>query len=148
MNLVMKNDKDWWEKNTPTKKYVQAYSNVDWEKRDKEILKCVRQTIQNILESDEKPQRISLRLIKIRSGLKSFDLQLDKLPLAKSFINSVLETPLDLHKRRIQWAIVKLNEEGKALTVSNITAMTGVGNKYRKQVVEEIKRALGELGER
>ena len=26
--------------------------------------------------------------------------------------------------------------------------MTGVGNKYRKQVVEEIKRALGKLGKR
>jgi hypothetical protein len=53
---------------------------------------------------------------------------------------------MDLHKRRIQWAIDKLNEEGKALTVSNITVMTGVGNKYRKQVVDEIKRVLGELG--
>ena len=145
---LCRNDREWWEKNTPAKKYVQAYSNVDWETRDKEILQCVKKTVQEILESDEKPQRISLRLIKIRSGLKSFDIQLDKLPLTKSFINSVKETPLDLHKRRIQWAIVRLNEEGKALTVSNITVLTGVGNKYRKQVVEEIKRALGELGER
>lgn len=144
---LCKNDREWWEKNIPAKKYVQAYSNVDWEARDEEILKCVRQTVQNILESDEKPQRISLRLIKTMSGLKSFDLQLDKLPLTKLLINSVIETPMDLHKRRIQWAIEKLNEEGKALTVSNITVMTGVGNKYRKQVVEEIKRVLGELGE-
>jgi hypothetical protein len=145
---LCKNDRGWWEKNTPAKKYVQAYSNVDWETRDKEILQHVKQTVQEILESDEKPQRISLRLIKTKSGLKSFDLQLDKLPLTKSFINSVIETPMDLHKRRIQWAIDKLNEEGKALTVTNITVMTGVGNKYRKQVVEEIKRVLGELGER
>jgi hypothetical protein len=127
---------------------VQADNTNDWETKDKEILQRVKQTIQEILESDEKPQRISLWLIKIQSGLKSFDIQLDKLPLTKSFINSVIETPLDLHKRRIQWAIVKLNEEGKALTVSNITVLTGGGNKYRKQVVEEIKRALGELGER
>jgi len=145
---LCRNDREWWEKNTPAKKYVQAYSNVDWEARDEEILKCVRQTVQKILESDEKPQRISLRLIKTKSGLKSFDLQLDKLPLTKSFINSVIEAPMELHKRRIQWAIDKLNEEGKALTVTNITAMTGVGNKYRKQVVEEIKRVLGELSER
>ena len=55
---------------------------------------------------------------------------------------------MDLHKRRIQWAIEKLNEEGKSLTVSNITAVTGVGNKYRKQVVEEIKRVLRELSKR
>ena len=148
MNLVMKNDKDWWEKNTPTKKYVQAYSNVEWKTKDKEILQRVKQTVQEILESNEKPQRISLRLIKIWSGLKSFDLQLDKLPLTKSFINSVKETPIELHKRRIQWAIDKLNEEGDALTVSNITVLTGVGNKYGKQVVEEIERVLGELGER
>ena len=145
---LCKYDKDWWEENTPKKKYVQADSTIDWETRDKEILQCVKQTVQEILESDEKPQRISLRLIKTKSGLKSFDLQLDKLPLTKSFINSVIENPMDLHKRRIQWAIDKLNEEGKALTVTNITAMTGVGNKYRKQVVEEIKRVLGELVER
>jgi hypothetical protein len=145
---LCKHDKDWWEKNTPTKKYVQAYSNVDWEERDKEILKCVRQTVQKILGSDERPQRISLRLIKTRSGLKSFDLQLDKLPLVQKYIDSVIETPIDLHKRRIRWAINKLNEEGKVLTITNITAMTGVGNKYRKQVVEEIKRVLGELGEK
>jgi len=31
--LVMQNDREWWEKNTPAKKYVQAYSNVDWETR-------------------------------------------------------------------------------------------------------------------
>ncbi|MGI6538940.1 MAG: TnsD family Tn7-like transposition protein [Caldicoprobacterales bacterium] len=136
---LCRNDREWWEKNTPKKKYVQADNTIDWETKDKEILQRVKQTVQEILESDKKPQRISLRLIKIRSGLKSFDIQLDKLPLTKSFINSVLETPLDLHKRRIQWAIDKLNKEGKALTVSNITAMTGVGNKYRKQVVEEIK---------
>ena len=106
------------------------------------------QTVQEILGSGGKPQRISLRLIKTKSGLKSFDLQLDKLPLTKLFINSVIETPMDLHKRRIQWAIEKLNKEGKALTISNITVMTGVGNKYRKLVIEEIKKALEELGER
>lgn len=144
---LCKNDREWWEKNSLAKKYVQAHSNVDWETRDKEILQHVKQTVQEILESDEKPQRISLRLIKTMSGLKSFDLQLDKLPLTKSFINSVIESPMDLHKRRIQWAIDKLNEEGRELTITNITAMTGVGNKYRKQVVEEIKRVLGELGE-
>jgi len=55
---------------------------------------------------------------------------------------------MDLQKRRVQWAIDKLNEEGDALTITNITAITGVGNKYRKQVVEEIKRVLGELNER
>jgi hypothetical protein len=41
-----------------------------------------------------------------------------------------------------------LNEKGKALTITNITAMTGVGNKYREQVVEEIKRVLEGLGKR
>jgi len=112
---LCKNDREWWEKNSLAKKYVQAHSNVDWETRDKEILQHVKQTVQEILESDEKPQRISLRLIKTRSELKSFDPQLDKLPLTKSFINSVIETPIELHKRRIQWAIDKLNERRQGI---------------------------------
>ena len=143
---LCKNDREWWEKNSLAKKYVQAHSNVDWEARDEEILKCVRQTVQNILESDEKPQRISLRLIKTMSGLKSFDFQLDKLPLTKAFINSVIETPIDLHKRRIQWAIRKLKEEGKEFGVYTIVDMIGVGNRYRKQVMEEVKRVLEDMG--
>ena len=143
---LCRNDREWWEKNSLAKKYVQAYSNVDWEARDEEILKCVRQTVQNILESDEKPQRISLRLIKTMSGLKSFDFQLDKLPLTKAFINSVIETPIDLHKRRIQWAIRKLKEEGKEFGVYTIVDMIGVGNRYRKQVMEEVKRVLEDMG--
>ncbi|MFU0827929.1 MAG: TnsD domain-containing protein [Lachnoclostridium sp.] len=143
---LCKNDREWWEKNTPAKKYIQAYSNVDWETRDKEILQHVKQTVQEILESDEKPQRISLRLIKTKSGLKSFDLQLDKLPLTKEFTNSVIETPVDLHKRRIQWAVRKLKEEGKDFGVYTIVNMVGVGNRYRKQVVEEVKRVLEDMG--
>jgi hypothetical protein len=109
---LCKYDKEWWEKNTPAKKYVQADNTVDWEIRDKEILQHVKQTVQEILESEEKPQRISLRLVKTRSGIKSFDLQLDKLPPTKAFIDSSIETPMDLHKRRIRWAIDTLNEEG------------------------------------
>jgi len=139
---LCKNDREWREKNTPAKKYVQAHSNVDWEARDKVILKCVRQTVQKILESDDKPQRISLLLIKTRPGLKSFDLQLDKLALTKTFVNSVIETPVDLHKRQIQWAIRKLKEEGKDFGIYTIVDMVGAGNRYRKQAVEEVKRVL------
>ena len=35
---LCKNDREWWEKNSLAKKYVQAHSNVGWETRDKEIL--------------------------------------------------------------------------------------------------------------
>jgi len=52
---------------------------------------------------------------------------------------------MDLHKRRIQWAIRKLMEEGKGFGVYTIVDMVGVGNRYRKQVVEEVKRVLEDM---
>ncbi len=66
--------------------------------------------------------------------------------MTKAFINSVIETPIDLHKRRIQWAIRKLKEEGKEFGVYTIVDMIGVGNRYRKQVMEEVKRVLEDMG--
>ncbi len=67
-------------------------------------------------------------------------------PFTKTFINSVIETPVDLHKRRIQWAIRKLKEEKKDFGVYTIVDMVGVGNRYRKQVAEEVKRVLEDMG--
>jgi DNA-binding transcriptional MerR regulator len=142
---LCKNDREWWEKNSPGKKFVQASNMVDWNARDKEILEVVKHTVKDILESSEKPQRISLRLIKTRSGLKSFDLLLDKLPMTREYIHSVIETPMELHRRRIQWAIRKLRDEKKEFGVYTVVNMVGVGNRYRKQVVEEIKTVLDNL---
>lgn len=115
---------------------------VNWNARDKEILEVVKHTVKDILDSSGKPQRISLRLIKTRSRLKSFDLQLDKLPMTKEYIHSVIETPMELHKRRIRWAIDTLIREGESLSVYKILGMVGVGNKYRKAVKAEVIRQL------
>lgn len=142
---LCKNDREWWEQNSPGKKFVQANNMVDWSARDREILEKVKHTVKELLDCNEKPQRISLRLIKTRSGLKSFDLQLDKLPLTEEYIHSVIETPMELHRRRIRWAIRKLRNEGKELGVYNIVNLVGVGNRYRKQVVEEVKTVLDKL---
>lgn len=142
---LCKNDREWWEQNTPAPKYIQSDCSIDWANRDASILEVIKSTVQKILASNEKPQRISLRLIKISSQLKSFDLQLDKLPITKAYINTVIETPFDLHKRRIHWAVRKLQEEGKDFGVYTIVEMTGVGNRYRKQVVEEVIRVLDDL---
>lgn len=81
-------------------------------------------------------------MIKTKSGLKSFDLQLDKLPLTKEYIDSVIESAMDLYQRRIRWAIDQIQEEGGALTITNFTSMTGVGNKFRKQVAKEVRKVL------
>ncbi|MBZ4647153.1 MAG: hypothetical protein JG777_2642 [Clostridia bacterium] len=51
-----------------------------------------------------------------------------------------------MHKGRIQWAIRKLKEGGKDFGVYTIVDMVGVGNRYRKQVVEEVKRVLEDMG--
>ena len=40
---------------------MQADNTNDWETKDKEILQRVKQTIQEILESDEKPQRYKFK---------------------------------------------------------------------------------------
>lgn len=65
--------------------------------------------------------------------------------MTKAFINSVIEPPMDLHKRQIQWAIRKLKDEGKDFGVYTIVNMVGVGNRCRKQVVEDVKRVLEDM---
>ena len=69
---LCKNDREWWEQNSPAPQQALSSSPVNWEERDKEILEVVKQTVRRIFSSEEKPQRISLRLIRTWSGIKGF----------------------------------------------------------------------------
>ena len=62
--------------------------------------------------------------------------------------NGIVNMNLKMESSIIRVRVDEFNGEGKVLAVTNINAMTGVGNKYRKRVVEEITNVLEELGGR
>lgn len=131
---LCKNDREWWEQHAPVGKFVQAVQMADWVARDEDIYIGIMHTVKHILESDEKPQRISIRLLEKQSGIKSLSVHLNRLPKTKAYIESVIESPIDLHRRRIRWAITQLERTVGKITVNEVLKMTGVGNRYRADV--------------
>ena len=61
---LYRNDRGWLNQNSPDKKTTNAiYSRVDWNQRDNVILSQVKEIVDKMLNSDGKPERITISLI-------------------------------------------------------------------------------------
>ena len=84
-------------------------NKVDWEKRDREILDEFINVIEQLLNYEGKPERVTICRIGKKIGkLSILEKHLDKLSLTKEYLEQHLETVEKYQKRRIKWAINEL----------------------------------------
>lgn len=109
---LYRNDREWLNSNSPIRRQVSNANNrVNWNKRDEEILEAVKDVIDTIMQSTEKPERITIGLVGKKIGkLSLLEKHLNKLPLTNAYLNSEVETVKDFQKRRIKWAIERSDE--------------------------------------
>lgn len=138
--FLYRNDRDWLNTYSPVKKRIQTpYQRVDWEKRDKELLKQVKKMVQNWDKDAEKPTKITVTSI----GRKINELSLlqkkaDKLPITMEYIDRVSEGTVAFQKRRVEFTIEKLKEEGEPILEWQIYRKAGL----RPTVSNEVKRLI------
>ena len=78
-----------------------ANNRVDWYQRDNEILSQIKGVVDKILNSDDKPERITISLIGNKLGIRGLlEKHLDKLPKTKAYLDSVKETNRDFRLKR------------------------------------------------
>jgi|GEM_PF-1586242 len=124
-----------WLRNNSSKVKMTNYT-VNWEERDKELLSKVEKVIEDMKKG--KPERITWTSIGKRLGICGWLLKRkDKLPLTKKFIESKLETLDEFHIRKIKWAIEELNKQGKEITFWNIVEVSGVKEKYLRNILNK-----------
>jgi DNA-binding MarR family transcriptional regulator len=151
MNKVLftwlyRNDREWLNNNSPAKKRVNnGYIRVDWDSRDKEILPKVEGIVKDMLNSKEKPERISISKIGSKLGIRALlEKHLDKLPRTKAYLDSVKESGRDFRVRRIKWAIRELEKEGQELKEWRIIRKAGIRKEYQENIEIELENLIGQ----
>jgi len=139
-------DREWLNQNSPDNKVANAVnSRVDWEQRDNEILFQIKGIVDKMLNSDEKPERITISLIGSKLGIRGLlEKHLDKLPKTKAYLDSVKETNHDFRLRRIRWAVKELEKEGEELQMWKIIRKAGIREEYQAKLMEVVANLLVE----
>ena len=130
---LYRNDREWLNQNSPDKKVSNTVNRrVDWNQRDNEILSQIKEIVDKMLNSDEKPERITISLIGSKLGIRGLlEKHLDKLPKTKAYLDSVKETNHDFRLRRFRWAVKELEKEGEELQLWKIMRKAGIRNIYQ-----------------
>ncbi len=101
-DFLYRYDKAWLRENSPKRKRKQVKNDIDWEKRDEEILKKVKDILPEILDESIKPVRLTKGLIGRKIGeVILAQKKLDNIPKSKELINSIVESIEEYQKRRV-----------------------------------------------
>ncbi|MDP4086128.1 MAG: TnsD family transposase [Bacillota bacterium] len=137
---LYRNDRDWLNDNSPVKKRIQTPNQrVDWENRDKELLKQVKKVVQTWDKEVEKPTKITITSIgKKINELSLLQKKADKLPKTIAYIDKVSEDTVDFQKRRVEFTLEKLKKENEPILEWKVYKKAGL----RPTVSNEVKRLI------
>jgi len=129
---LYRNDRVWLDKHSPKPSKKKTRNNrVDWNQRDLEVLAKVQHAVCRILESDEKPKRLTVSRIGAIAGVRSLlEKHLDHLPETKKYLEQVVESEEQYRLRKIQWAIEGLRRQGEPLQEWKVLRKAGIRKEY------------------
>ncbi|HKQ04867.1 MAG TPA: TnsD family transposase [Blastocatellia bacterium] len=140
---LYRNDRSWLDKNSPPR-FVRAQrvARVDWRRRDGEVLRLVKGSVQKILQRVP-PVRVTQSRIGKAIGLVSLlERHLDKLPLTQGFLTSVVESIEDFQIRRIKHVIQELAQRGSQIRGWQVVRLSGLGRRISPKVAEAIAEGI------
>ncbi|MCX7745573.1 MAG: TnsD family transposase [Clostridia bacterium] len=144
---LYRHDREWLNENSPKPKSIlMNKGRVDWKERDALVLKKIKSVVKDILLAKGKPIRLSLsRIGKNSEQLGLLEKHLDKMPLTKAYIESVVEDDSDYRKRRVRWAVCELNNSGKEPKVWNVMRKAGIRSEYLSWIENYIQCKIEEI---
>jgi hypothetical protein len=142
-NRLVKNDRQWLLSNSKTRGEI--LDNIDWIKRDKELLIQV-QVIVNSMHTG-RPEHVQWHSVGGRLGINGwFGKNRDRLPLIKEYLDNNIETLQKFHLRRIAWALKELEYENEVITPNKLLEKAGVKPRYINIINEEVRELLRKNG--
>ncbi|WP_160691712.1 TnsD family Tn7-like transposition protein [Clostridium sp. C2-6-12] len=110
-----KYDKKWLTENSPVKKTCGHSKKIDWTKRDEEVLQEIKEVVEAIYNSKEKPERVTVGAIGRKIG-KVYLLQkyLDKMPNTKVYLQEEVESVKEYQDRRVKWVRENVTTNGES----------------------------------
>lgn len=135
---LYRNDREWMKENSPKAKKGTSPARIDWDKRDEERLGQVSKVVEDLLNSEKKPIRITIGKIGFLIGERALlEKKLDKMPNTKSYLQEKIETVEQFQERRILYAIHQFRDQGKELIPWKILRSAGIkGHKKWSEVIK------------
>lgn len=141
---LYKNDKKWLDGyGTIVHKRSKIGTRVDWKKRDEDILNAVMDTVESLLNTEGKPERITISKVGKKIGkLSLLEKHLDKLPLTKKYLLEHIEDVDNFQKRRVKWAINELEKEGEEVMEWKVMRKAGIKDIRNKEIEYYLKMLI------
>ncbi|MFB6469511.1 TnsD family transposase [Cytobacillus sp. Hz8] len=138
---LYRNDREWLNSSSPKKKQIPMVNNrVDWDKRDEEILEVVKVVVEEILNSNDKPERITISGVGKKIGkLSLLEKHLSKLPRTNEYLLQNTDSVRDFQIRRIKWAIGECEMQGCDLQWWRVAKIAGIRDEWTEELKEEFK---------
>ena len=139
---LQKNDRIWYEENSPTA----TYGSINWKVKDKEYLKNVMDAISILKEETGKPKLISLKKVASITGLNILQSKKakEKIPLTMAYLSQNIETENEWRKRKIKWAVKELLNEGGAISVAKILIKSSISREQFTSLKEYAQVCIDE----
>ena len=140
-NWLYENDRDWFKDHKPPRKP----SNINWDLRDRQFKKLAERAVKNILDSNDRPIRLTINSILTRITYVNKE-WISKYPLTMQYLMSAVESRDDFYKRRIQWAIQEYISNGIYPTNNKIRRLIVLPRQYKSCIIDnEIEIACQEV---
>ena len=142
-NRLVKYDRQWLLSHSKTWGMVQ--DNIDWIKRDRELLIQVKEIVQAMHTG--RPEHVQWHSVGGRLGINGwFGKNRDRMPLVKEYLDNHIETLSEFHLRRIDWAIKELEFENEVITSNKLLEKAGVKPWYLDDICVDLKKLLKTKG--
>jgi hypothetical protein len=100
---------------------------VDWKQRDRKTLVKVKKAIEILKHESGRPNRVTTSRIQEVIGDKCLQKKyLDKMPVTKKYVESIVENPEQFGERRVQWAINEMQKDGEPLLWWRVIRRAGI----------------------
>lgn len=145
---LYRSSQEWLLSNSPKGKPVLRKQVIDWTERDLEILKQVKLAA-DIIKKHVPPLRLTVSRIGTEIGKRNLlEKRLDRLPITKSYLDTVIETIEEFQIRRIHYWAKQLKKDGD-LTDWKLKRLAGLKEDITSKVQEEIDSIIlnAEVGE-
>lgn len=127
-DFLYRYDKDWLRENSPKKKRKQGKKDIDWGKRDEEVLKKIKHILPELFDESVKPVRVTKGLIGRKIGeVTLIQKNLDNVTKSKLLIEGIIETGEEYQERRVEW-VRKNCFNNEIATESKVKRKSGIKN--------------------
>lgn len=141
---LYRHDNEWLINNSPIKVKKDPKNNrVNWNMRDTEILNSAKKSVESLLKSKDKPERISIsRTGKMIGYSGLFDKHLDKLPQTKKYLCSIADTPDSYRLKKIRWAIDEIESSGEQASMWKVMRKATIRDEMWSKYWNEVKKRI------